>query len=226
MSTRIKKSPEYLKDYHCNLNVSSTSSSVKYPLNSVLSYSNLSPSYKSFVMSISSHVEPTTYFEAVKHDCWRKAIQCEISALESNQTWETALLPLNKLAIGCKWVFKIKYKADGTIERYKARGIPFTDIQAYRRLIGRLMYLTNTRPNITFSVQQLSQFLAKPTIVHYNAAIRILRYIKEAPSLGLFFSSTTTVHLKAFCDSDWGTCSDSRQSVTGFSVYLGNSLIS
>ncbi|XP_068476197.1 uncharacterized mitochondrial protein AtMg00810-like [Phaseolus vulgaris] len=106
------------------------------------------------------------------------------------------------------------------------RSVPFTNIQAYRRLIGRLMYLTNTRPDITFSVQQLSQFLAKPTIAHYNAAIIILRYFKGAPSLGLFFSSTTFVPLKAFCDSDWDTCSDSRQSVTGFSAYLGNSLIS
>ena len=57
----------------------------------------------------------------MKHDCWRKAIQCEIFALESNQTWETALLPKDKATIGYKWVFKIKYKADGTVERYKAR---------------------------------------------------------------------------------------------------------
>ena len=121
MSTRPKRSPEYLKDYHCNLNVSNTSSRVKYPLNSVLSYDKLSPSYKSFVMSISSHVEPNTYSEAVKYDCWRKAIQCEISALESNQTWETVLLPNNKTAICCKWVFKIKYNADGTVKRYKAK---------------------------------------------------------------------------------------------------------
>jgi len=69
----------------------------------------------------SSHVEPKTYSEAVKYDCWRKAIQCEISALESNQTWETVLLPKNKTAIGYKWVFKIKYNVDGTVERYKAR---------------------------------------------------------------------------------------------------------
>jgi len=74
MSTKPKRSPEYLKDYHCNLNISNTSSRVKYPLNSVLSYNKLLPSYKSFVMSISSHVEPNTYSEAVKYDCWRKAI--------------------------------------------------------------------------------------------------------------------------------------------------------
>jgi len=86
MSTRIKRPPEYLKDYHCNLNISNTSSRIKYPLSFLLSYNNLSPSYTSFVMFLSSHVEPNTYFEVVKHDCWRKTIQCEISALESNQT--------------------------------------------------------------------------------------------------------------------------------------------
>jgi len=78
--------------------------------------------------------------------------------------------------------------------------------------------------DITFSVQQLSQFLAKPAIAHYNATSRILRYIKGVPSLGLFFSLNTFAHLKAFCDSDWVTCSDSRQSLIGFSVYIGNSL--
>ena len=104
--------------------------------------------------------------------------------------------------------------------------VSFTNVHAYRRLIGRLMYLTNTRPDITFSLHQLSQFLDKPRIAHYNAAIRILKYIKGAPSLGLLFSSSSSAHLKAFCDSEWGTCSDSRQSVIGFSVYIGNSLIS
>ena len=67
-----------------------------------MSYNKLSPSYTSFVMSISSHVEPNTYSKVVKHDCWREAIQCEISALESNQTWETTLLPKDKTVIGCK----------------------------------------------------------------------------------------------------------------------------
>jgi len=66
MSTRTKRPPEYLKDYHCNLNVSNTSSKVKYPLNSFLPYNKLSPS---FAMSISSHVKPNTYSEVVKQDC-------------------------------------------------------------------------------------------------------------------------------------------------------------
>jgi len=115
---------------------------------------------------------------------------------------------------------------DNLVKLSSTGSVSFTDVHAYRRLIGRLMYLTNTRPDITFSVQQLSQSLDKPTIAYYNAVIRILKYIKGAPSLDLFFSSSSSVHLKAFCDSDLGTCSDSRQSVTGFRVYLGNSLIS
>jgi len=72
-------------------------------------------------MSLSSHVEPNTYSEAMKYDYWRKAIQCEIYALESHQTWETTLLPKEKVAIGYIWVFKIKYRANGTVERYKSR---------------------------------------------------------------------------------------------------------
>jgi len=78
MTTRTKRLPEYLKVHHCNLNVSNTSSRAKYLSNFVLSYNKLSPSHKSFVMSISSHVEPNTYSETVKYDCWRKAIQSEI----------------------------------------------------------------------------------------------------------------------------------------------------
>ena len=115
---------------------------------------------------------------------------------------------------------------DNLVKLSSTGSVPFTNVHAYRRMIGRLMYLTNTWLDITFYVPQLSQFLDKPTIAHYNATIRILRYIKGAPSLGLFLSSSIYVHLKAFCDSDWGTHSGSRQSVSGFSVYLGNSLIS
>lgn len=48
-------------------------------------------------------------------------MQLEIHALEENDTWELCILPANKIAIGCKWVFRIKYNADGTIERFKAR---------------------------------------------------------------------------------------------------------
>jgi len=76
MSTRTKRSPKYLKNYHCNLNVSNISSRVIYPLNLFLSYNKLSPFYKFFIMSISSHVESNIYPEAMKYDCWKNVIQC------------------------------------------------------------------------------------------------------------------------------------------------------
>ncbi|CAL0305022.1 unnamed protein product [Lupinus luteus] len=74
----------------------------------------------------------------------------------------------------------------------------FTDVFAYRRLIGRLIYLTNTRSDITFSVQQLAQFMAKPTITHHNVALRVLKYLKGSPSLGMFFPTNSTIQLKAY----------------------------
>ncbi|OIW12294.1 hypothetical protein TanjilG_06083 [Lupinus angustifolius] len=103
---------------------------------------------------------------------------------------------------------------------------PFPDPSTYRRLIGRLIYLTNTRLAICFSVQQLVQFVAKPNATHHNAALRVIRYIKGSPAVGLFFHKTSIVQLKAYSDSDWATCPDTRRSTIGFCIYLGTSLIS
>jgi hypothetical protein len=64
---------------------------------------------------------------------------------------------------------------------------PYADISQYRRLIGKLLYLTNTRPDIYFATQQLSQFLSKPTINHYNAACRVIRYLKHNQAEGCYF---------------------------------------
>ncbi|XP_019465444.1 PREDICTED: uncharacterized protein LOC109363644 [Lupinus angustifolius] len=103
---------------------------------------------------------------------------------------------------------------------------PFHDPPSYRRLVGRLIYLTNTRPDLCFAVQQLAQFMANPTITHHNAALKVLRYIKGTPAIGLHFPNTSIVQLKAYSDSDWAACPDTRRSITGFCIYLGTSLIS
>ncbi|KAL4336331.1 hypothetical protein GQ457_07G001260 [Hibiscus cannabinus] len=73
----------------------------------------------------------------------------------------------------------------------KHDGNPLDDITTYRKLIGKLIYLTNTRPNIAFAVQQLSQFLAAPIDLHLIAVHRILRYLKGTPDQGLFFPATS-----------------------------------
>jgi len=105
-------------------------------------------------------------------------------------------------------------------------GTPLKDITPYQWLIGRLLYLTNTRPDIGYAVQFLSQFIQAPTEEHLTAANCVLRYIKTAPGQGLFFPSNSNLQIKGFCDSDWATCPNSRRSTTGFCVFLGSSLIS
>lgn len=439
-SARHKHPPSKLADYYCNL-ATSQASSIPYPIHQVLSYDNLSFQHRAYALSISSTTEPTSYAAASKDPSWMEAINNELRALESNQTWTIVDIPPGVHPIGNKWVFKIKRKSDGSIERYKARlvakgytqtegvdyfdtfspvaklttvrlllavasikgwfvhqldvnnaflhgelqedvymaippgvpspgpnkackllkslyglkqasrkwyerlthllvtqlgfqqahsdhslfvhhdeshftalliyvddivlvgnsmdaishikltldqqfgikdlgvlkfflgleaahssrGItlcqrqycldlltdtgslgckpasspldpsvrlsaadsaPHSDVAGYRRLVGRLLYLTTTRPDITFAVQQLSQFLSHPTEAHYRAAQRVLHYLKGSPGKGLFFPRSAPLHLSGFSDSDWGGCPDSRKSVSGYCFFLGSSLIS
>ena len=67
------------------------------------------------------------------------------------------------------------------------QGTILKEPEKYRRLIGRLLYLNFTRPDINYAVQQLSQFLHAPTNIHWKAALHVLKYLKGCPSKGLFF---------------------------------------
>ncbi|KAL0454835.1 UNVERIFIED_CONTAM: Retrovirus-related Pol polyprotein from transposon RE1 [Sesamum latifolium] len=96
----------------------------------------------------------------------------------------------------------------------------------YRRLIGRLLYLGFSRPDISFPVQQLSQFIQHPREPHWDAAIHLVRYLKGTSSLGLFFGADSPLTLSAFSDSNWASCLDTRRSVTGYCIFLGGSLVS
>uniref|UniRef100_A0A2N9GTP1 Reverse transcriptase Ty1/copia-type domain-containing protein n=1 Tax=Fagus sylvatica TaxID=28930 RepID=A0A2N9GTP1_FAGSY len=418
-STRPKHAPSYLQDYHCNLasSLPSHTSSISYPIESTLSYSHLSSPHKAYTLAISTPIEPKFYHEAISSPHWCEAMTKELAALEANHTWVLTSLPLGKHPIGCKWVYKIKFKSDGSIERYKARlvakgynqlegidyaetfspvaklvtvrcfialaaaqgwsvtqldvnnaflhgdldeevymalpprfkskggtstnlvcrltkslyglkqasrqwfskfsstliaigftqskcdyslfiksegsifigvlvyvddilitsnntasvktltefldqnfklkdlgpakyflglelarskkgislcqrkyaldiledsgflaskpvkfpmeqhlklskdqGTLLTDPSVYRRLIGRLLYLTLTRPDISYSISCLSQFMAEPRLPHLHAAHRVLQYLKNSLGQGLFFPSDTTLQLKGFCD--------------------------
>ncbi|XP_061349772.1 uncharacterized mitochondrial protein AtMg00810-like [Gastrolobium bilobum] len=115
---------------------------------------------------------------------------------------------------------------DPAIKLSCSSGSPLPDASSFRRLIGRLLYLTTTRPDLCFSVQQLSQYVSAPTDIHQAATHRVLRYIKSAPGLGLFFPAENNLKLFGYSDSDWACCIDTRISITGHCVFLGNALVS
>ena len=115
---------------------------------------------------------------------------------------------------------------DSSLKLHCSNSKLFEDESQFRRLVGRLLYLTTTRPDIAFAVQQISQFVSKPKLVHYKAATRILQYLKSCPAKGLFYSSSADLSLSGFADFDWATCPTSRKSVSGYAVFIGSSLIS
>lgn len=440
-SHRRTKIPAYLKDYYCN----AAGSSTIHEISSFLDYNKLSPLYLSFLVSIDKIKKPATYAEAKRLLVWDDPMDEEIDALEDTETWTICTLPPDKTPIGCRWVFKVKFNADGTVERYKARlvakgytqqegvdyhdtfspvvklttvklilslsaihgfslhqinisnaflngdldeeiymklppgysdrkrdklppnavckfrkffyglkqasrqwflkfsttlktlgfsqtssdhtsflktsdalflcvivyvddiiissnndtkvdllksqlksffklrdlgpikyflgleiarstdgihicqrkyaldlldetgllgckpssvpmdpaikysietGGELVDAAAYRRLIGLLMYLQITRPDITFAVNKLSQYSSAPRESHQLGVMKILRYLKGTIGQGLFYSSKSEMQIQAFADADWGSCKDSRHSTSGFCVFLGSSLIS
>ncbi|KAJ0843293.1 putative RNA-directed DNA polymerase [Helianthus annuus] len=435
-STRNANFPKKLQDFIIE-------GKVKYGLEKVLNYSKLSPENFCFTSVLNKSLEPRSYKEAVSDPNWVRAMNEEMEALHKNNTWQLVDLPLGRKPIGCKWVFKIKYKSTGEIERYKARlvakgysqkegidfeetfspvvkmvtvrciislaveknwplyqldinnaflygdlkediymslpegyyskdeskvcklvkslyglkqaprmwneklvrvlidfgfkqskcdhslfikstnsvflvllvyvddivltgndiseidkvkkllqskflikdlgllkyflgievirssqGIclsqrkycldllaefgltgckpvntpieqnysvvssckqndePLLDITGYQKLIGKLIYLSHTRPDISYSVQFLSQFMHKPSKSHLQIALRLLRYLKKSPGKGILFTKGTSFDLTAYADSDWGKCVETRRSVTGFCIFLGNSLVS
>ncbi|KAK2406745.1 putative mitochondrial protein [Trifolium repens] len=440
---RARQSPSNLKDYVCNHSHDSSihsSKGILYPISKFHSCHNLSPSHHAYTMSITHHTEPNSYLEACKDEKWIQAMNLELEALTKTGTWKIVDLPPNVNPIGCRWVYRIKFKSDGNVDRYKARlvakgynqvegldffdtfspvaklttvrlllalssinpwhlhqldvnnaflhgelqedvymqildgvfcdkpnqvcklqkslyglkqasrkwnekltslllregyeqstadyslftltkdanftallvyvddiilagndlgeisriktildsnfkikdlgvlkyflgleiahsqlGItisqrkycldllqesgllwskpaitpldpsaklhqddskPYEDVSSYRRLIGKLLYLTNTRPDISFATQQLSQFLQKPTMSHYKAACRVVRYLKMNPGKGLFYPRDSDIQVLGYSDADWAGCVDTRRSTSGYCFFIGNSLVS
>ncbi|XP_070005351.1 uncharacterized mitochondrial protein AtMg00810-like [Nicotiana sylvestris] len=100
------------------------------------------------------------------------------------------------------------------------------DVTSYQRLLGKLLYLTVTRPDIAFSVQTLSQFMQKPKKSYMEVALRVVKYVKNHPGQGVLLSSQKKSVISAFCDADWAACPLTSKSVSGFFIKYGNLLIS
>ncbi|XP_025653420.1 uncharacterized mitochondrial protein AtMg00810-like [Arachis hypogaea] len=113
---------------------------------------------------------------------------------------------------------------DYTTKLSKTSAPAYNDVSFYRRLIGILVYLTTTRPYISFAVGKLSHCLDCSTTNHFQYAIRVLKYLKHAPTIGLVFSSSLDLVPSGYSDSDWASCSDTRRSVSGYCFHLGTSI--
>ena len=124
--------------------------------------------------------------------------------------------------IGCK---RTRTPMEQQLKLSKGDGELLKDARQFRRLIGKLTYLTLSRLDITYSVHRLSQFLAQPRVPHMKVATKILQYLKGTPGQGVFFPVESDLQLKTFCDADWASCPDTRKSLTGYCVFLGDALI-
>src|SRR6187551_3321970 len=93
-------------------------------------------------------------------------------------------------------------------------------------MIGSLLYLTATRPDIHFSVCLCARFQASPRTSHHQAVKRIMRYLRFTPELGLWYSSSSTLTLRGYSDADFAGCRMDRKSTSRTCQFLGSSLVS
>lgn len=115
-SKRKRKQPEHLQDYYCN-----TLADERYPIFAYINLTRLSDEHQAFIGTIDKYPEPQSYTQEKKLKIWNDSTEVEEIALESTGTWIICSLPPGKTPIGCRWVFKVKLNADGTVEHFKTR---------------------------------------------------------------------------------------------------------
>lgn len=120
----------------------------------------------------------------------------------------------------------VNYPMESKVQIVKDEGGESVDSTLYRSIIGELRYLVYTRPDIAYSVGVLSRYMEKPTVLHYNALKRVLRYIKGTAEYGLvYLQGTGNYLLSGYSDSDHAGSVDDRKSTTGMAFYLNENLV-
>ncbi|RVW62615.1 Retrovirus-related Pol polyprotein from transposon RE1 [Vitis vinifera] len=101
-----------------------------------------------------------------------------------------------------------------------------TDKGRYQRLVGRLMYLAHTRPDLAYPLSVVSQYMHNPGEQHMNAVMRILRYLKNAPGKGILFTKNVNHQsIEVYTDADWAGAVDDRRSTSGYFTFVGGNLM-
>ncbi|XP_062073501.1 retrovirus-related Pol polyprotein from transposon RE2 isoform X1 [Humulus lupulus] len=136
-----------------------------HPISKYVCYSKLTPQYKAFLTKVEQEVVPRDITEALSREEWKKAVYEEIGALENNTTWTIVTKLEDKHVVGCKWVFIIKHRAYGTIDRYKARlvakgftqtyGVDYKETFAPVAKLNTVRVLLSFAANLNWPLQQL-----------------------------------------------------------------------
>jgi transposase InsO family protein len=100
-----------------------------------------------------------------------------------------------------------------------------TNVDRYQRLVGKLIYLAHTRPDIAYAVSVVSQFMHSPKEEHLEAVLRILRYLKGTPGKGIVFRKNSHLNVCAYSDADWAGCPIDRRSTAGYFAFVGGNLV-
>ncbi|CAN7087854.1 unnamed protein product [Brassica rapa subsp. narinosa] len=114
-----------------------------------------------------------------------------------------------------------KVPREGEIEDSK----PYQDPKHYRKLVGKLIYLTITRPDICFAVNQVSQHMQVPKEHHWRMVERILMYLNGSPDQGVWMGCNGSTEVVGYCDADWAGDRADRRSTTGYCTFIGGNLV-
>ncbi|CAL5369179.1 unnamed protein product [Camellia sinensis] len=176
--------------------------------------------------------------EEVKHQLFQEFEMKDLGSLRYFLGIEVATSPTGYLLSQTKYVHDILSRVNLTDDKIvdtpielhakfsASDGFPLEDPTLYRELVGCLIYLTVTRPDFSYAVHILSQFVSAPCSTHWAALLRTLRYLRDTLLQCLLLSASSNLTLRAYADADWAGDVSARKSTSGLCVFLGDSIIS
>ncbi|GJY31794.1 ribonuclease H-like domain-containing protein [Tanacetum coccineum] len=203
-------------------------SKVKYGHEKYVGYSKLNSEIFCFVTQLNKTREPKSYFEASKYPHWTDAMNQEMDALLRNDKYKARLVAQGfgqKEGIDYEETFSLAVKM--VTFRCLLNIVVSMSWHVYQLDVNNVfLYSDLERPDISYVVHCLSQFIHSHLTSHLRITFKILRYLKSCPGLGIHIAMISGMFLNVYSDADWAKCIVTRKSVTGYCVFLNNSLIS